>query len=82
MHTACILLLFLTTWNILSSDKTSHSSDRVAISLAYSIIIECLIILSLPFLAWCFTLPGIIALLFLGVYRVFFGVKDITFGYP
>lgn len=82
MHTPCVLVLFLTTWNILSSssDVTSHSSDRVAVSLAFSIIIECLIILSLPSLAWALTLPGITVLVFLCIYRAFFGIKDMNNG--
>ena len=80
MHTPCVLALLLTSWNVLSSssDITSHSTDRVAISIAFAIIVECLFILSLPILAWAFVLPGIIFLGGLGIYRVFLGVKDIN----
>ena len=51
-------------------------SDRVAVSIAFAIVIECLFILSFSMLAWIVITPGIILLGMLGCYRAFLGVKE------
>lgn len=80
MHTPSVLALLLTSWNL--SECTTYgginsiTSDRVAVSIAFAIVIECLFILSLSMLAWIIITPGIILLVILSCYRAFLGVKD------
>jgi hypothetical protein len=73
-----MLGLMLSAWNMasISSDATSHTTDRAAVSMTFAIIAECLSMLSLQPLAWALVLPGIGSLMFMCLYRAFLHVKD------
>ena len=76
MHLPCILSLILAS-NNLSGQIDKHTSDRVVVSIAFAIVIECLVRLSLSYLAWGLVIPGILLLILLEGYRAFLGVKEI-----
>ena len=81
IHPPSILALILVSWNISECTKSpdgvnTTTSDRVAVSIAFALIIECLFLLSYSILAWLIISPGILALIVLSCYRAFLGVKD------
>lgn len=79
IHPPTILALILVSWNISECTKSNintTTTDRVAVNIAFTIIIECLFLLSFSILAWMIIAPGILALIFLSCYRAFLGVKD------
>lgn len=70
-----IASLLVTSWNVLPlrSDNEpaefTHHTDRVAISLLASIIVQGFLLASLPLFAMSISLPGLMALFALFVYR-------------
>lgn len=78
-----ILALLLTSWNVmsLSSHEFSwHMLDRIAISVAYAIMAECLCIMSFNTISWMLIFPGIFIWVSLLFYRFFLQEKDINTG--
>lgn len=79
-HTPCILALCLACWNFSEymqcQEPDARMADRVAINVAFAIVIECLYFLSWHIIAWILITPGAFFLIALVFYRLFLGVKD------
>ena len=65
----CAILVAL--WN-LAGDANTHTADRVVYGIILSIVVECLYLLGLVYLAWALVVPGILILTTLITYRFFF----------
>ena len=83
LSTPFLLAICLVIWNFGTyvSDPTDHFSDRLAITVAFALLIECFAMLTFSLLAWILVSPGIAILVSWILYRLVSEVKSIKMGF-